>query len=278
MSKISEPGYLFIHSGVLEKEQIEKSLSDCIEYIHQNYDKDFRKTNFLINVVKNKDGMKFGHTYAWIENKELFNSLIGKDFDGSDLFEWVEDKEWNPPEKSYEEAMKEAGDDWGAWDDVERAYKRPRKKVPLEPLVSLPAIKYTPSQEKEINYESKFGFLELLPIKLSQKFGKLNVLFTNDIPKWITEELIFDYFKKFERDDRFHSDKKSKKKFQYPLVKIKSKKDFRDMRRFCTITFSSMYPQTASFLINVVKRLELEEGDNKALLFFSQSKSKNQEI
>ncbi len=84
MSKISEPGYLFIHSGVLEKEQIEKSLSDCIEYIHQNYDKDFRKTNFLINVVKNKDGMKFGNNYAWIENKELFNSLIGKDFDGSD--------------------------------------------------------------------------------------------------------------------------------------------------------------------------------------------------
>ncbi len=106
----------------------------------------------------------------------------------------------------------------------------------------------------------------------------MNVLFTNDIPSWITEELIYKYFEKFEKDTRVHSDKKSKKKFQYPLVKIKSKKDFREMRRFCTITFSSMHPNTATFLINVVKRVEFVSGDNKALLFFSQSKNKNNDF
>jgi hypothetical protein len=204
--------------------------------------------------------------------------LIGLDFDGTQLIELVDDEEWEPPEKSYNDAMEEAGDDWVAWDRIEQAYKRPKKKIQLEPLVSLPAIKYTPEQLQEINHESEFGFMEILPIKLTRRTGKLNVLFTNDIPKWVNEEIIFNYFKKFEKDDRTHHDKKSKKKFQYPVVKIKSKKDFREMRRFCTITFSSMYPNTATFLINVVKRIELKEGDNKALLFFSQSKSKNQEI
>lgn len=278
MSKISEPGYLFIHSGVLEKEQIEKSLSDCQEYLTKNYDKDFTTSSFEVNVVKNKDGKKFGHTYAWVEDLHFFNALIGLDFDGSQLIEWKEDEDWEPPEKPMDEAIEEAGDDWCAWDDIERSYKRPKKKIELEPLVTLPAIKYTSAQLEEINHESQYGFMEIFPIKLSQKFGKMNVLYTNDIPKWVTEDLIFNYFKKFERDDRIHNDKKSKKKFRYPVVKIKSKKDFREMRRFCTITFSSLYPQTASFLINVVKRLELEEGDNKTLLFFSQSKSKNQEI
>ena len=278
MSKISEPGYLFIHSGVLEKEQIEKSLLDSIEYIYQNYNKDFHKTNFEINVVKNKDGKKFGHTYAWVEDIEFFNILIGKDFDGSELFEWVEDKDWKPPEKSYDEAMEEAGDDWCAWDDIEKSYERPRKKIPLDPLVSLPAVKYTPTQEKEINYESKFGFLELFPIKITQKIGKMNVLFTNNIPEWLSEEIIFNYFKKFEKDKRKHQDKKNKKGFYYPVVKIKTKKDIRDVKRFCTVTFSSMNPNTASFLINVVKKVELTDGTNKNLFFFSQSKTKNNDI
>ncbi len=119
MSKISEPGYLFIHSGVLEKEQIEKSLLDCQEYLSKNYDKDFTQFTFEVNVVKNKDGKKFGHTYAWIQDLHLFNALIGLDFDGTELVEWVEDENWVPHEKPYDEAIKEAGDGWGAWGERE---------------------------------------------------------------------------------------------------------------------------------------------------------------
>ena len=278
MSKISEPGYLFIHSGVLEKEQIEKSLSDCQEYLTKNYDKDFTKSSFEVNVVKNKDGKKFGHTYAWIEDLHFFNALIGLDFDGSQLVEMKEDENWEPPEKPYEEAMAEAGDDWSVWDDIERSYKRPKIKIQLEPLVTLPAIKYTPSQLDEINRESEFGFMEIFPIKISQKIGKMNVLFTNNIPEWLTEEIIFGYFKKFENDKRKHQDKKNKKGFYYPVVRIKTKKDIRDVKRFCTVTFSSMNPNTASFLINVVKKIELTDGTNKSLFFFSQSKTKNNDI
>ena len=275
MSKISEPGYLFIHSGVLEKEQIEKSLSDCQEYLTKNYDKDFTTSSFEVNVVKNKDGKKFGHTYAWIEDLHLFNALIGLDFDGTQLVEMKDDENWEPPEKSLDEAMAEAGDDWCSWDDVEESYKRPKIKIQLEPLVTLPAIKYTPAQLKEINHESDFGFMEILPIKITQRIGKLNVLFTNDIPEWVTVESLFTYFHKFEKDKLKHQDKKSKKHYQYPVVKIKSKKDFRGFRRFGTITFSPLHTNTVSFLINVVKRVDFTNGKNSALLFFSQSKSKD---
>jgi len=275
MSKISEQGYLFIHSGVLEKEQIEKSLSDCQEYLTQNFDKDFTKSSFEVNVVKNKDGKKFGHTYVWIEDLHFYNALLGLDFDGTELVEWVDDENWKPPEKSYDEAMEEAGDDWCAWDDIEKLYKRPKKKISLEPLIALPAIKYTSSQLEEINHESEFGFMEIFPIKISHKTGKLNSLFTNDLPSWVSEELLLNYFKKFERDTIVHIDKKTNKKFTYPIVKIKSKKDIRDIRRFATITFSSLHPNTASFLINIVKRVKFEKDGKNQLLFFSQSKNKN---
>ena len=117
--------------------------------------------------------------------------------------------------------------------------------------------------------------MEILPIKITQRIGKLNVLFTNDIPEWVTEESLFTYFHKFEKDKLKHQDKKNKKHYQYPVVKIKSKKDFRGFRRFGTITFSPLHANTVSFLINVVKRVDFTDGKNSALLFFSQSKSKD---
>jgi len=70
-------------------------------------------------------------------------------------------------------------------------------------------------------------------------------------------------------------EKKTKTKFTYPVVKIKKKKNYREEKRFCTVAFSPLYKNTASFLINLVKRVEIEDGDKKAMLFFSQSKSKN---
>jgi len=282
MSKISESGYLFIHSGVLEKEQIEKSLLDSIKYLAENYNKDFHKTKYEINVVMNKEGVKYGHTYAWVDNKEVFHALLGLNFDGSERIEYYDDPDWKPPEKSHSEyfaeAMEAANDfdfDWAADWEEQQKYVCPQLKRQLDPLVSLPAVKYTPSQIKEIENQSEFGFMEVFPIKLSYKTGKLNSLFTNDIPEWVSEELLFKYFEKFEKDKTLHIDKKSNKKFRYPIVKIKSKRDIREMRRFGTITFSNTNKNTATFLINLVKRVEFKKGDNKALLFFSQSKSKN---
>lgn len=275
MGKISEPGYLFIHSGPLEKDQVEMSIRGAISYLSENYDPSFENTKIDVNVVKNREGKKFGHTYAWVNCLPVFYALIGKNFDGSERFEEIPDEDWEEPEEDYDEALEEAGGSWAMMTEVEEKYTRPMKKVPLEPLVTLPGIKFTEEQEKETNYESKIGFLEIFETKISEKFGKLNTLYSGDIPEWVTESMLVEYFKKFEKDSTIYMEKKTRKKFSYPLVKIKSKKEFRDLRYSCTIIFSSMNKNTASFLINLVKRVEFTKDDKKALLFFSQSKSKN---
>ena len=274
MSKISEPGYLFIHSGVLEKEQIDKCFQDLIEQLISLNPEEYKDIKFLINVVKNKEGVKYGHSYGWINKKDVFNALLGKNLDGSERIEYIDDENWEPPKEDYYEAMKKAGDDWGDQADIEKKYKRPKIKIELDPLISLSAIEYTEDQYNEVKKESKYGFMELFETKLSHKTGKLNTLFSNDIPSWIDEKYLFDFFKKFEKNKDQHYDKKTKKKFCYPVVKIKSKKELRDVRRFCTITFSTLNPKTASFLINVVKRLEFENEGKKYLLFFSQSRDR----
>lgn len=273
MSKISEPGYLFIHSGILENNQIEECIKDSIKSLSENFNKKFTDIKIEINVVKNKEGKKFGHTYAWINNVEIFNALIGKNFDGSLRFEEVEDEDWEPPEKDYSEALEEAGGSWAKMADVEDLYTRPMIRKKLDPLVTLPGIKYT--EEQELETGSKIGFLEIFDTKLSEKMGKLNTIFSDNIPLWVTEELLLARFKKFNRDDTIYMEKRTRNRFTYPIVKIKKKKNFREEKRFCTITFSPMCKNTATFLINLVKRVEIEEGENKALLFFSQSKSRN---
>ena len=275
MSKISEPGYLFIHSGILENNQIEECLKDSINFLSENFDRDFQNTEIEINVVKNREGKKYGHTYAWVSNNNVFNALIGKNFDGSELIEMVEDQDWEPPEEDYDTAIESASGSWAMMAEIADRYERPLIRKKLDPLVTLPGIKYTPEQELEVDGESKIGFLEVFDTKLTEKPGKLNTIFSDKIPEWITEEILLDRFKKFNKDHTVYVEKKSKRRFSYPIVKIKKKKNFREEKRYCTITFSPMFRNTSTFLINLVKRVEIVHGDNKALLFFSQSKSKN---
>ena len=275
MSKISEPGYLFIHSGILEKNQIEECLKDSINFLSENFDPDFKNTQIEINVVKNREGKKYGHTYAWVSDDSVFNALIGKDFDGSDRIEMIEDEDWEPPEEDYDVALEAAGGSWAMMTEIGEKYQRPLIRKNLEPLVTLPGIKYTTEQEEEVDGESKIGFLEIFDTKLTEKIGKLNTIFSDNIPEWVTEKTILNIFSKYNKDHTIYMEKKTRNKFSYPIVKIKKKKNFREERRFCTVTFSPLFKNTATFLINLVKRLEVTQGDKKALLFFSQSKSKN---
>ena len=189
-------------------------------------------------------------------------------------FEEVEDENWEPPEKDYNQAIEETGGSWAKMADVEDLYTRPLIRKTLEPLVTLPGIKYTEAQQEEIDGACPIGFLEVFDTKLSERTGKLNTLFSDNIPNWVTPDLMLEKFKIFNKDKTVYYEKKTKRRFTYPVIKIKSKRHNGDIRNYCTVTFSPLFKNTSSFLINIVKRLEFEHGDNKALLFFSQSKSK----
>lgn len=270
MSKISEEGYLFIHSGILEKDQIEACFLSGLKYLQENYDETFKDCKIEINVVMNKNNEKYGHTYGWVSDKRFYYALIGKNFDGTERFELVPDEEWTEPEKDFSEAMGESSGNWGDDDEIENLYERPNIKVPLEPILSLPAIKYTEEQKKMIENKSEFGFLEVYEVKLSKKSEKMNSIFSNNIPDWVDENILHNYFKKYNTDPIIYQDKKTNKRFQYPLVKIKSKKE---SQRYCMVYFSPMNPNTASFLINMAKRIYLKKEGKSEILFFSQNKA-----
>lgn len=270
MSKISEEGYLFIHSGILEKSQIEACFFSSIKYLSENYDKEFESCKIEINVVTNKNNEKFGHTYGWVSDKRFYYALLGKNFDGSERFTYSPDEDWVEPEEDFDSAMQEVSGNWGEEDEIEESYNRPMKKVPMEPIITLPAIKYTDSQKEKISDKSEYGFLEVYEVKLTKKPEKLNSIFSNNIPEWVDEDILYNYFKKYSKDPITYIDKKTKKKFQYPMVKIKER---RDSQRYCVIYFSPIDINTASFLINMIKRVTFTKENKSEILFFSQNKS-----
>lgn len=272
MSKISEPGYLFIDSGILDDFQVEVSFQAAIEFLSENYGEDFSECITHVNVVKNREGVKFGHTYAWVSDLRVYNALLGKNFDGSERVEFYDDPDWKPPEKSYEQAYHEATadtDDWSAGVGLEKEYECPQLRNELEPIVTLPAVKYTEDQIKEVNGEMDCGFLEVFPVKLTKKPDRANSIFSNDIPPWLTEQILKGYFDKFEPDKTEHFDKKAKKRFTYPVIEFKRK---RDGKRSCVISFSSRGRNTAMFLINLIKKVEFEHEGAEGILFFSQTR------
>ena len=102
-------------------------------------------------------------------------------------------------------------------------------------------------------------------IKINEAFiinnnSKQNILFTENTLVEKDFNLIKIFFNKFNKD-----------KFQnkYPLVNIKKK----NTKTLCTVKFSPRHPHLASFVLNLVKKINF----NNNLYFFSQTKNNNYE-
>mgnify|MGYP000185498469 CR=1 FL=1 len=278
MSKVSEEGFLFIHSGIFEKEQIELNLRTCIKKLDKG------NCDIYINVVENKDGMKYGHCYTWVSNSNVYNSLIGKNFDGTDRIEYVDDENWEPPEEDMDELLEKAKDDWVLLGEIESRYDRPTIKVELEPLIIPPGIKYTDKQKKELKTDQDIGFIEIYPARVTIRAEehKINSIYSSCLPEWVDENILYNIFSKFNKDKTQHTDPKTKKKFMYPRITISKNKNKNKWRNKesslnAQIVFSPLNRNISYFLINVMKKVKIVNPVTKQeeMLFFSQSKSKN---
>jgi len=282
MSKVSEKGFLFIHSGVFDNNQVRLNLETCIAKLRQ-LNENIRNCDVYVNVVENKEGIKYGHTYAWVSNDAVYNALIGLNFDGTERYEEKEDENWVEPEEDYDEAMERAGDNWALIGEIEQLYECPMIKVPLEPLVVPPGIKYTPEQQKELGTDEQYGFIEIGPARVTIRHeeNKINALYSTCVPSWVNEQMLRNFFSKFSRDKSVHS--KNKEKITFPLVSI-TKSNFKAKWRKSEdepslnvqITFSPLDRYLAYFLINVTKKIKLLNPNTKKeeILFFSHAKSR----
>lgn len=282
MSKVSEKGFLFIHSGVFDNEQVRLNLETCITKLRQ-INPDIKNCDVYVNVVENKEGVKFGHTYAWVSNDAVYNALIGLNFDGTERFEEKEDENWVEPEEDYDEAMERAGNNWALIGEIEEMYECPIIKVQLEPLIVPPGIKYTEKQQKELGTDEQYGFIEIGPARVTIRHeeNKINTMYSTCLPEWVNENMLRNFFYRFSRDKTVHT--KNKEKISYPKIsftksnyKAKWRKSENGDMFDVQISFSPLDRYLVHFLINVTKKIKLTNPTTgkEEFLFFSQAKSR----
>jgi hypothetical protein len=266
MSKVSTPGHLFIHSGVFDKTQIEASLRWCIEQL------DLEQCNIYVNVVEDKSGHKFGHTYAWVSDVRVYNALIGNNLDGSPRVLEIDDPDWHPPTVPLEEALKEAKGNWGDEAEIEERYEQPVIQKQLPPLVVPPGIMYTPEQQKELNTTDEVGFIEVFMTRVTIRSDDMrtNSIYSTDVPSWINPKILRSFFGRFGIDKTVHFDSRSKRKIEYPVVEISKSKNNINAQ----ITFSPMDKYLSHFIMKICKKITIKNPstEESAMIFFSQSK------
>lgn len=282
MSKVSSEGFLFIHSSVFDTNQIERNLNFCIRKLKE-MNTTIKKCDIYVNVVENKEGQRYGHTYAWVNNTEVFNALIGKNFDGSDRIDYVEDENWTPPSIPLEEAIKDAKGNWAEEAEIEERYERSMKEVELEPLIVPPGIKYTDEQKKILDIEQEFGFIEIFPARVTLRTdeNKSNSIYSSCIPGWVTQDMLYKFFNRFTKDKMLHKNSKTNNSFVYPKVSIakntvKNKWRTDDLSFNAHIDFSPLDKNIGHFIMNIARKIKLKnpQTDKYEMLFFSQSRGR----
>lgn len=252
MDEVKEKGYLYSFSYHLDEEDIKSLILTEVDKL----DKKFDNVIIKVNTVKNKNEEKLGYSYIWINNEEIYNAIIGRNYDGSERIEKIEVEN---DESSDEEENKSS-----KWADIKFDFKIVTRE--LEPLITFPEI--TLDNESQIKYKM---FTDSIPLVIEPAKKEIlpefinSIQVNNNIPNWITTKMLKDYFKVFERDNRVH--RKKDNSFTYPLIQVKKNKT--------DIIFSNNYRNTASFLINMVRKVRFSNPKNKEetyLLFFRQNK------
>ena len=233
MQSIFELNYFYIESRELTQSEVKDIISSSLNKL-VDVDEDY---NIFINTVRNKNEELLGYSYGWVDNINIFNILVGLNMDGTErvIYEYKEE------EKEEEKSL----DNWGDLSDD-------RVKIFLPHLLDF---------DNKIFIQEAFSYYD---------DKKENSIYSINFPESLSKEFVYNFFKKFNKDDKKYYHKKEKKRDNYPFISITNK----DNRRVCFIKFSHRYPHTATFVVNLVKKIKFITDEGEILCFFSQTRAK----
>lgn len=124
---------------------------------------------YRVNLLVDREGNSYGVAFVFVTNPAVYHMLLGKNPDGSDRIEYMDDPAWEPPTdgeltndsgwSSISEPVYTTGMSWADIYDEEEELERKREEdearnicpkiaIQLEPLMGLPPYKLTPEQIK----------------------------------------------------------------------------------------------------------------------------------
>lgn len=236
---------LHINSGVATEEQIRKVFMEALQSNKKLGLPD--KTIYKISVVADRFGSPYGYSYMWVSSTEIFNMLIGRDPDGTERCQIIDDPNFVPKIDS------------DSWADIADVEDPPKIKIQLPELMSVSNVILTDEQKRtyDTNDEIKLKFGRTYVSDPPSKYHH-NVLCGCSIPVDITINDLKDLFIPFcSLPRKFHQYKKDgiMMKEMYPLVSITSK-------RLAFITFDPS-TQDAIFALKIAHKTKMKANSGK---------------
>lgn len=253
--RIYDTHTLFVKCDCATVEQIRDSfLSSLKEFEIQNKTK--LDCRFRVNRVEDRNGNSFGIAFVFVTNSEVYYMLLGKNPDGSDRVDYIDDPSWKPVDPSLQindsgwsstrTELKSWADSMEEEDEIEKyqeSLKCPKIPIQLEPLMKLKSFRMTEEQIKmkrdkiiednqgkedfnidliEISEYAHLGIDRAIAPFLENKFMP-NILKCKDVPEWVSKELLKAEFTPYASDsktihERFVKGRKIEE--TYPFVNI----------------------------------------------------------
>lgn len=304
-------------TGPLDYNQVERSILGFLNTIRDNIDSedfvnfkhDLLTSNFELNVVTNaKSGMKYGFAWLWVSSMSLFHLLCGKNADGTPAFTKEISSNWTPPNLGFDindynieiegparKLFIEKGYNFKSWSDagdfrdmIEDMTKQEEIIIPRS-IINLPPVELTEEQCHEIKvvYNKNSDIPKYFEIKVDPAYFKKDenyTLISRNIPSWVTEEILYHHFVKFNTDPNIYKHKillpSGENKIidsKFPIIRFKPnylEKTTKDTSfKTVYIQFSKSNPWDAKAAEMMKKQLKIKDnnGDVHNLIFFIQN-------
>jgi hypothetical protein len=216
------------------EEVIRQSINNYIDEIlaseksiSQNDKNIITNSKIEINIVKDRQGSGYGFSFIWVSSKEYY-LLLGKELDGSDFEIKIINPEYTPAynlditnldnidfttgdaKKYY---MNWCEGDTKNWANSIHSFK--------EYLVEEQESKYITTSVRKYPYpKSDDYYFEITEGKaFLQESNNYDITkLKGEVEDWVTDEILHEYFDKFNTDNQFYTDYRKKTSYQYPII------------------------------------------------------------
>lgn len=217
-TKFYDKHTLYIDSGAIPKDKLEKIINDAINETVKFLKKEYKlniNPEHKLNLVTNKDNQSLGYAYLWVADEKLYNICSGLNPDSSERIEQIPDPNWKPIIKDVTTAMENlkspsslisSNIDWAEIEDDidEFEQKAPLINVQLESLIQFQSYKYNTTELVDAERIIKYSISK-------KSFGLFseNIAFDekqNDDDKWkLYENLLTGYKKNNYTENEFYT-------------------------------------------------------------------------
>ena len=282
ITKYYDKHTLHVKSGVAYDSQLTESLTLALQEAERILGRKL-DSEFKVNIIVGRNGKLYGLGYIWVNSEEVYNTLIGKNPDGTERYESILDPNWKKPDIDYDEAMEKIEEKYlSSWADfseaeeeLDKQYSPQYIKIQLPPIVQLPGYNYDVDQLEHVKslaidkvLAPTKGYFHISPAyveDLEEKYCP-HILCSRDVPTWIKEEHIKHAFTPYASDSHTIINRKIRgTKFTdtYPFVTINE-------NRVAFVTFDSK-THDAQFALLMMRKVVFTKIHKPSSQFSQQS-------